>query len=65
MRGQSREHVTLRRITEYDPFSDRADRLGMVTSWAAFNSYGNSVAWGNTKADCARDARRSGYIPEV
>ena len=46
------------KIQNYDPFNSRADKLGFVTEWVARNEWGNSVAFGNTKAECQMDARR-------
>ncbi len=42
---------------EYDPFSDRADKLGMKPYWRALH-FGVEVAFGNTKAECRKDAKR-------
>lgn len=50
--------LTFEKIQNYDPYNDRANNLGMVTEWVARNEYGNSVAFGNTKAECQADARR-------
>lgn len=46
------------KIEIYDPFNSRAKGNGMVSEWVARNKYGNAVAFGNTKADCTKDARR-------
>ena len=45
-------------ISNYDPYNDRADKLGMVKEWVARNQYGNAVAFGCTKKECRDDARR-------
>lgn len=36
----------------------RAKKNGTVSEWVARNSWGNAVAFGNTKAECLQDARR-------
>ena len=50
--------LTFEKIQNYDVYNSRADKLGFVTEWVARNKYGNSVAFGNTKAECIADARR-------
>ena len=50
--------LTFEKIQDYDPFNKRANAIGMVTSWVARNPFGNSVAFGDTKAECEKDARR-------
>lgn len=45
-------------IHYYDPFNKRSNSIGIVTSWVARNPFGNSVAFGDTKAECEKDARR-------
>ena len=50
--------LVLEKIENYDPFNSRAKSNGMVTEWVARNEWGNSVAFGYTKAECLKDARR-------
>ena len=50
--------LTFDKIQNHDPLNRRADAAGMVTSWVARNPFGNSVAFGSTKAECEKDARR-------
>lgn len=50
--------LTFDKIQNYDPLNRRANAIGMVTSWVARNPFGNSVAFGATKAECEKDARR-------
>lgn len=50
--------LSIEKIENYDPFNRRAKANGMVTEWVARNEWGNSVAFGNTKAECIADARR-------
>lgn len=50
--------LTFEKIQDYDPFNKRANAIGMVTSWVARNPFGNSVAFGDTKAECEKGARR-------
>ena len=45
------------KIKNYDPFNSRADKSGMVSEWVARNEWGNSIAFGYTKAECVKDAR--------
>ena len=46
------------KIENYDPFNSRAKDNGMVSEWVARNAWGNAVAFGDTKAECVKDARR-------
>lgn len=50
--------LTYEKIQNYDPLNKRADKNGMITEWVAKNAWGNSVAFGNTKAECQTEARR-------
>ena len=50
--------LTFEKIQSYDPYNDRAKRNGMVSEWVARNGWGNSIAFGYTKAECEADARR-------
>lgn len=50
--------LSFEKIENYDQYNSRAKRNGMVTEWVARNSCGNTVAFGNTKAECIEDARR-------
>lgn len=50
--------LTFEKICSYSPLNERADCYGNVSEWVAKNSCGNSVAFGNTKAECVADARR-------
>lgn len=59
----NKEHVTLKKIHSYDPFHERADSLDLVWEWAAFDHYGNAVAFAYTKKECLKEARRMGYVP--
>ncbi len=54
--------LSIEKIENYDPFNKRAKGNGMVTEWVGRNSWGNAVAFGNTKAECIQDARR--YTPK-
>lgn len=49
--------LTFEKIKTYDPFCERANKIGMVSEWVARNSWGNSVAFGATKKECVKDAR--------
>ena len=51
-------NLTFEKVENYDPFNSRAKSNGMVTEWVARNAWGNSVAFGYTKAECVKDARR-------
>lgn len=50
--------LSFEKIENYDPYNSRANRNGMVKEWVARNSWGNAVAFGDTKAECVADARR-------
>ena len=50
--------LTFKKIENYDPLNPRAKANGMVSEWVARNSWGNAVAFGDTKAECMKDARR-------
>lgn len=50
--------LSFEKIENYDPYNSGAKRNGMVTEWVARNSWGNAVAFGDTKAECVADARR-------
>lgn len=50
--------LTFEQISIFDPFNNRAKANGMVTEWVARNAWGNAVAFGNTKSECVKDARR-------
>ena len=52
------QDLTFERIEHYDPLNLRAKKNGTVSEWVARNSWGNAVAFGNTKAECLQDARR-------
>lgn len=52
--------LVFEKITNYDPYNSRANASGMVSEWVARNAWGNAVAFGDTKADCVKEAR--GYI---
>lgn len=52
------KNLTFGKICSYSPLDERADSYGNVSEWAAKNRYGNSVAFGRTKAECVADARR-------
>ena len=45
------------KIDNYDPFNSRAKSNGMVSEWVARNAWGNTIAFGDTKAKCKEDAR--------
>ena len=55
------ESVTIERIYIFDFFNPRANNTGMVTECVARNAWGNAVAFGDTKAECIKDARQRGY----
>lgn len=50
--------LTFEKIENYDPYNSKAKANGMVTEWVARNEWGNAIAFGNTKAECMKDARR-------
>ncbi|MBQ6132698.1 MAG: hypothetical protein IJI65_00935 [Lachnospiraceae bacterium] len=50
--------LSIEKIENYDPFNSRANRIGMVTEWVGRNEWGNAVVFGNTKAECIKEARR-------
>lgn len=50
--------LEFKKISHYAPLSERAKSNGTVTEWVAYNEWGNSVAFGNTKKECMEDARR-------
>lgn len=56
-----KEKVSVEKIEHYDPYNDRARANGMITEWVGRNTWGNSVAFGYTKAECMADARNKGY----
>lgn len=49
------QDLTFERIEHYDPLNLRAKKNGTVSEWVARNSWGNAVAFGNTKAECLQD----------
>ena len=50
--------LEFKKISHYDPFHERAKANGMVYEWVAYNEWGNSIAFGNTKKECIEVARR-------
>ena len=50
--------LSFEKIESSNPYNSRAKRNGMVTEWVARNAWGNSVAFGNTKSECMKDAKR-------
>ncbi len=50
--------LSFEKIQSYDPYNEKAKANGMVTEWVARNEYGNAVAFGYTKEECIKDARR-------
>ncbi len=50
--------LSFEKIENYDPYNSRSKKNGMVTEWVARNSWGNAVAFGDTKSECVADARR-------
>lgn len=50
--------LTFEQITTFDLYHPKADKNGFVKEWVARNQWGNAVAFGNTKAECLKDARR-------
>ena len=50
--------LSFEKVAHFDPYNSRSRSDGMVTEWVARNEWGNSVAFGDTKADCVKDARR-------
>ncbi len=50
--------LSIERIENYDPYHERAKSNGMVVEWVGRNEWGNAVAFGDTKAECIRNARR-------
>lgn len=61
MSRQVKEKVTLEKIHNYDPLNNRANSMGMVSEWVGKNAWGNSVAFGDTRKECEKDARNKGY----
>ena len=51
-------NLSIEKIENYSPLSKRAKKNGMVTEWVGRNEWGNAVAFGDTKAECIKDARR-------
>ena len=45
------------KCSEYDPFSSKANSLGMKTFWRA-DYNGETIAYGDTKAKCLKEVRR-------
>ena len=50
--------LSIEKIENYDPFNSRAKSNGMVTEWVGRNEWGNAVVFGDTKAECVKEARR-------
>ena len=50
--------LSIEKIENYDPFNSRAKSNGMVTEWVGRNEWGNAVVFGDTKAECIKEARR-------
>lgn len=59
------KELIFERIEHYDPYNSRSKSNGMVSEWVARNSWGNAVAFGNTKAECLQDARRYVAIQNI
>ena len=55
--------LTFEKIENYDPLNKKAKANGMKSEWVARNSFGNAVAFGDTKAECQQDARR--YVAQM
>lgn len=51
-------NLTFEQIQIYDPLHSKSNRLGIRKEWVARNQWGNAVAFGDTKAECIKDARR-------
>ena len=52
--------LSIEKIENYDPYNNRAKANGMVTEWVGRNEWGNAVVFGNTKAECIKEARKKG-----
>ncbi len=50
--------LTIEKIEVYDPYNPRAKKNGMVTEYVGRNDWGNAVVFGDTKAECIKEARR-------
>lgn len=50
--------LKIEKIENYDPLNSRAKVNGMVREWVGRNSWGNAVVFGDTKAECIKEARR-------
>lgn len=50
--------LSIEKIENYDPYNSRAKKNGMVTEWVGRNEWGNAVVFGNTKAECIKEARQ-------
>lgn len=51
-------NLTFEQIQSYDPLHSKSNSLGMRREWVAKNQWGNAVAFGDTKKECIKDARR-------
>ncbi len=50
-------NLKIEQIQNFDAYNPRADKNGMVKEWVGRNEYGFAVAFGDTKAECIKDAR--------
>ena len=50
--------LSIEQIENYDPYNSRANKYGMVREWVGRNDWGNAVVFGDTKAECIKEARR-------
>ena len=50
--------LSIEKIESYDPYNSRAKSNGMVTEWVGRNEWGNAVVFGDTKAECMKEARK-------
>lgn len=50
--------LSIEKIESYDPYNSRTKSNGMVTEWVGRNEWGNAVVFGDTKAECMKEARK-------
>jgi hypothetical protein len=53
--------LSIEKIENYDPYNSKSDKNGMVTEWVGRNDWGNAVVFGDTKAECIKEAKRYTY----
>lgn len=48
--------IVYTKCQEYDPYDPKANKLGLRSFWRA-DYKGQSIAWGDTKAECMKNAK--------